>query len=121
MFISSKKIGAISLRALAMSGMFVFASVGFQSQAWAAKKPFNADPWQMKRLFSPSQNDLASEGKGHIIIYSGLLDTEVDHAMDLYFDRIESMMFIKTIRTDANGKPEIDSATGEVVVADDGC
>ena len=121
MSISSRKVGAIWCKALAVSGLFMFASIGFQAQAWAAKKPFNADPWQMKRLFSPSKNDLVSEEKGHIIIYSGLLDTEVDHALDLYFNRIESMMFIKTIRTDANGKPEIDSETGEVVVADDGC
>jgi len=61
------------------------------------------------------------EQKGQIVIYSGLLDVEVDKAMDNYFERIDSMMFIQTIQTDENGKPKLDPKTGQIAVADDGC
>lgn len=106
---------AISTAILLSTQLFVL------HHAAAAKGEINADPWQMERLFSPSKSDIASEHQGHIVIYSGLLDSDVDKAMDLYFDRIEAMMFIQTIHTDRNGKPKVDPDTGEVEVADDGC
>jgi len=99
----------------------LFAQLFVSQQASAAKREINADPWQIQRLFSPSKSDLASELHGQIVIYSGLLDTEVERAMDLFFDRIGAMMFIQTISTDASGKPKIDPESGEVEAEDDGC
>jgi len=117
----SEQVMTTISKKLAMTGLLFLSLTMIQGQVWAAQKDHFTDPWQMKRLFAPKQSDLAFESKGHIIIYSGLLDTEVEKAMDLYFDRIDSMMFVRTIRTDKNGKPKIDAKTGEVVVADDGC
>jgi len=110
-----------SAKTIAITGLILIGSSFFHTQTWAAKSESFSDPWQEKRLFSPSKSDLALEDKGQIVIYSGLLDIDVEKAMDMYFDRIESMMFIKTIQTDKNGKPRIDSNTGNVEVADDGC
>ena len=55
------------------------------------------------------------------MIYDGLKDTQVAQAMDTQFDRIESMMFVRTVTTDATGEILRDKATGDVVVENDGC
>ena len=81
----------------------------------------SSENWQMIRLLHPSAANLASEKKGKIIIYSGLTDKVVGKALDDNFDRIESMMFTKTIRTDATGIPLRDPETGDVLIEDDGC
>ena len=81
----------------------------------------SSESWQMKRLLHPTDAVLASEKKGKIIIYSGLTDKVVDKALDENFDRIDAMMFTKTIKTDATGDPLRDSVTGEVIMEDDGC
>lgn len=106
---------AITIAILLSTQFFIF------NQASAASREINADPWQMERLFTPSKSDLALEHEGQVMIYSGLLDTEVEKALDMFFDRIEAMMFIQTIHTDESGKPKIDPDSGEVEVADDGC
>jgi len=81
----------------------------------------SSENWQTHRLFQPSEANLASERKGKIIIYSGLTDRVVTRAMDENFDRIDAMMFTRTIVTDEKGAPLRDSETGEIVTEDDGC
>ena len=80
-----------------------------------------AHRWQMNALLQPSNTQLRSESRGRIVIYANLPDHVVERAMDLYFDRIESMMFASIIVTDADGEPVIDSKTGKLITKDDGC
>lgn len=87
--------------------------------------PAKADPmvasWQMKRLFQPTRTDLAAEARGRIMIYDGLTDKTVARALDEQFDRVDAMMFTRTVVTDEAGSPRRDSDTGEIVTEDDGC
>jgi hypothetical protein len=55
------------------------------------------------------------------MIYDGLTDKQIAKAMDTQFDRIESMMFVRTIVTNDEGNAVRDSETGQVIVEDDGC
>jgi hypothetical protein len=77
--------------------------------------------WQMSRLYHPTQADRHSERKGKVMIYSGLKDKEVEMAMDENFDRIENMMFTRTVITDVVGEPRRDAGTDAILVEDDGC
>lgn len=77
--------------------------------------------WQEKMLFNPPTSQLEREQRGSIMIYDGLRDAQITRALDTQFDRIQSMMFIRTIVTDSAGEAVHDEETGEVVVEDDGC
>jgi len=79
------------------------------------------DTWQERMLFSPPASQLELEKRGRIVIYDGLRDTQVTRAMDTQFDRIQSMMFVRTVVTDAQGETRHDDETGTVIVEDDGC
>lgn len=80
-----------------------------------------ADSWQEKILFSPPPSQIERENRGRIMIYDGLTDTKIARAMDTQFDRIESMMFVRTVVTDSQGEALRDTETGAPVVEDDGC
>jgi len=80
-----------------------------------------ADKWQERLLFEPPASQLDAEARGRIMIYDGMTDAQIAQVMDSQFDRIESMMFVHTIRTDAQGGVVHDPETGTVEVADDGC
>jgi hypothetical protein len=79
------------------------------------------DSWQEQMLFNPSATQLELERRGRIMIYDGLKDTQITRAMDTQFDRIQSMMFVRTITTDFKGEALRDKETGDVVIEDDGC
>jgi len=71
------------------------------------------DTWQERLLFDPPQSQLRVEERGRVMIYDGLTDKQVARAMDTQFDRIQSMMFVRTVLTS--------DETGEVMVEEDGC
>ncbi|MEN8106727.1 MAG: hypothetical protein ABFS22_01835 [Pseudomonadota bacterium] len=79
------------------------------------------DKWQERLLFNPPPSQLEQEKRGRIMIYDGLMDTQIEQAMDSQFDRIESMMFVRTIVTDVQGNARKDADAGTVMVEDDGC
>jgi len=81
----------------------------------------DADTWQMRRLFEPSATHVSAETRGSVMIYESLEETTVNRAMDTHFTRIDNMMFVGTVRNDAEGKVLTDPATGDVVTEDDGC
>ena len=77
--------------------------------------------WQLKRLMHPTKNQLSRELHQQVFIYIGLMDKDVNRAMDLYFDRIESIMLANVIVTDDEGNPKLDPETGAVMTEEDGC
>ena len=79
------------------------------------------EQWQYNRLFNPSPADQEAEERGDVVIYDGLTDVTVNKALDQNFNRIQNMMFTRTVVTDENGGPMIDPVTGNKVVEDDGC
>lgn len=76
--------------------------------------------WQLKHLFTPSEQAIQQE-QDSVFIYQGLTDREVNKALDQQFDRIQHMMFTSIVVTDANGEVLRDPETGKAVVEDDGC
>lgn len=76
---------------------------------------------ELRRLFDPTQAELAAESEGRIYIYDGLTDIDVQRALNQEFDRVEHMMFIRTRKTDESGKVKRDTGTGAVEYEDDGC
>ena len=76
---------------------------------------------ELRRLFEPTEAELAAESKGRIYIYDGLRDVDIQRALDQEFERVESMMFIRSRKTDESGKVKRDPQTNEEVVEDDGC
>ena len=77
--------------------------------------------WQMTRLFEPTQVDRKSEDKGRVMIYDGMTDKDVERAFDEQFERLDNMMFTRTVVTDDSGEPRR-TDSGEVVTeGDDGC
>ena len=79
------------------------------------------DNWQEEMLFNPSASQQKIEKRGRVIIYDGLKDTQISQAMDTQFDRVQSMMFIRTVVTDSEGEIQRDKETNDKVVEDDGC
>jgi len=109
------KIYALSVTIL-LSGMFGASQADELDQVAMA-----VDGWQYNRLFNPSPAARDAERRGAVVIYDGLTDLTVNQALDKYFDRIQNMMFTRTVITDDNGTPKIDPDTGNEMVEDDGC
>ncbi|MGD2055547.1 MAG: hypothetical protein PVJ15_01980 [Gammaproteobacteria bacterium] len=70
------------------------------------------DGFQYNALFNPGPSQLSAEARGRVMIYDGLGNDVVEHALDTQFHRIEHMRFVRTRET----RPD-----GEVLVEDDGC
>lgn len=99
--------------------LVVFISLSFIASASVSAAQQHED-WQIHRLLHPTAAQRAHEQQGHIFIYDGLRERDVEQAMDQDFDRISSMMFIhvkntkddRAVSTDGRGADETD---------DDGC
>ena len=52
--------------------------------------------WQLERLLSPQEHHINQESKGAVFIYDRLYETDIETALDQQFNRIDSMMFIRT-------------------------
>ena len=61
------------------------------------------DSWELQQLHEPSPALLTREDAGRITIHDGLHVKEIDKAMDEQFDRIGSMMFIRTRHVEEDG------------------
>ena len=77
--------------------------------------------WQQRRLEQPTTAELQWERSGHVMIYEGMTDREVELALEDHFNRVQSMMFVNTVVTDDKGNPVKDPESGEVVTENDGC
>ncbi len=77
--------------------------------------------WQIELLFNPVESQLRLEDKGRVFIYDSLKTSDIERVLEEQFDRIEHMMFVRTVTTDEEGNPVLDRETGEFVVDDDGC
>ncbi len=71
----------------------------------------NLEQWLLRRLIEPTERERTHEREGHVYIYDGLSDREVEQAMNMHFDRIEYMMFVGTRRTDPTGEAPADADT----------
>ncbi|MGD8616339.1 MAG: hypothetical protein PVI91_11820 [Gammaproteobacteria bacterium] len=101
--------------------MLVTGLSGCAGQRTALAERPSAQQWQMQRLFNPTPADLETEARGRVMIYDGLTDRVVSRAMREQFDRVDAMMFTRTIVTDATGEPRTDTDSGEFLREDDGC
>ena len=70
--------------------------------------------FQKRLLLNPTPGQLAAEQDGRVQIYDSLDIGLVDEAMDLHFNRIENMMFIRIHHLPPAG-------AGPTVVENDGC
>jgi hypothetical protein len=77
--------------------------------------------WQLQRLMDPSPRDLEKEHTGYVYIYDGLTQREVEAALETQFSRIQNMMFVGTVKTDASGKPLKDPDSGKYVQESGSC
>jgi hypothetical protein len=68
----------------------------------AAAAPAASD-WQLGQLQNPSPGLVKAEARGRVTIYDGLKGQQVERAMDEQFDRIDNMMFIRTLEQAPDG------------------
>lgn len=54
-------------------------------------------------LHDPDQSVLDAEARGRITIYDGIDNREIEMAMDGQFNRIDSMMFVRTRHAKSDG------------------
>jgi hypothetical protein len=62
------------------------------------------ETWELQQLHTPSPALRQQEDAGRITIYDGIRITEIDRAMDEQFERIDSMMFIRSNYVDEDGE-----------------
>jgi hypothetical protein len=77
--------------------------------------------WQLDRIHAPTGQQLVREQAGRVSIFDGLRDSDVELAMDIQFDRVASMMFVRTVVTDDTGTPRRDQHNGGYILEDDDC
>lgn len=78
----------------------------------ASSSAYAADSYQLNVLLTPSDSILLAEANGRVMIYDSLKSETIDLAMNEQFDRIESMMFVRTQYAQEDGVYEAE---------DDGC
>jgi hypothetical protein len=92
--------------------VFALALFAFSAAAaLASNLPFEYDSYQERRLWKPTPKELEAERNGQVYIYDGLEKSEVETAMAKQFERIDSMMFIRTVEPpdEFGGKPQIEN------------
>lgn len=72
---------------------------------------------ELRLLFEPTQAELRAEVSGRIYIYEGLRSSDIGWAIDEEFERVESMMFIRTEKTTQTGEFVTDPVTKMSVVS----
>ncbi len=95
---------------------FIISSLTVSSSTWAVQ---DIHDWQVHRLLHPTDAQLKKERQGHVFIYDGLSDKDVQRAMDQGFDRINSMMFINVKKTKADSGTETEGGSDDS--DDSGC
>ena len=75
--------------------------------------------FQLDQLLDPSEEQLQLEDVGHVFIYDGLKESDINLALDEQQHRMHSMMFVNVIWTDESGQPVVDPFTGQIVSDDD--
>jgi len=116
-----KHIGVVTFSMGLLAGI---GGLGSVAQAAAGGWDESEHAWQLQLLFEPRASQQKSEQRGRIFIYSDLKDSVVEQAMDDQFDRIEHMMFVRTVSTSADGEVEMTlGADGQMVavIEEDGC
>jgi len=86
----------------------------------AASVQTSLEQWQLRRLNEPTERERAHEREGHVYIYDGLTDREVDQALSAHFKRIEYMMFVGTRKTSATDAAN-SNVQGEAETESPGC
>ena len=86
----------------------------------AASVQTSLEQWQLRRLNEPSERERAHEREGHVYIYDGLTDREVDQALSAHFKRIEYMMFVGTRKTGSTDAAN-SNVQGEAETESPGC
>lgn len=110
----------IQINSMGWGMLLGLACAAFPAAA-AAQDPDQAlHDWQLRRLMQPLPFERAKEQRGSVYIYDGLTEQEVEAALGLHFDRIQYMMFVGTVKTDASGEPLRD-AGGQPVQESGGC
>jgi hypothetical protein len=98
-----------------------FVLTGAAAPALSIAEGNSIDTWQRQLLFNPTAEQRERENRGHIFIYEGLRDTDINQALETQFHRVQSMMFVRTVMTDDRGLPKTDLETGGPLIHDDGC
>jgi len=110
----------------AMSVVMLLGAVAVSTSAVAESTSWveSEHAWQLGLLFEPGKSQVRREAMGRVFIYSDLKESVVDQALDVQFERIENMMFVRTVRTNSVGDVEMRRGVdGELiaVVQDDDC
>ncbi len=92
-------------RAAARFGALLLGCVVVTVPCFAAGTDNN---FEMNALLNPGQGQLAAEKRGRVMIYDGLDNQVIEHALDTQFERIDRMMFIRIRRTEADGSVTVD-------------
>ena len=85
----------------------IWANLEFQGAIAAAQGA--AAEWELRQLHQPSAMLLAREHDGSVTIFDGLPNREVEQALDTQFDRMGSMMFIRTQYVQDDGSIDTDN------------
>ena len=120
---SAKQLGSKMSKARFVIGCILAATAvlsAVPAGAVESSPDANLHQWQLRRLNDPTEHERAQEREGKVYIYDGLTAREVDQALDAHFDRIESMMFMGTRRTEPTGQVSTD-ANGAAETESPGC
>lgn len=80
----------LALSTAALVGVLAMGAAVQEAHAW------DTDNWSLNALHAPGASLKTRERKGAVTIYDGMMVAEVERAMDQQFNRIGSMMFVRT-------------------------